>query len=72
MISNALMLILNLNKKIDFVIIFYVILIVCTAAGLAPPNVGDSVLIAKPTTESLVVVLTGGGALHELVNFLLP
>ena len=63
------MLILNLNKKIDFVIISDAILIVRMAAGLAPLSVGDFVLIAErakrvkptlPTTETLAVVRTGG------------
>ena len=62
------MLILNLNKKTDFVIIFNAISIVRMAAGLAPLSVGDFVLIAErakrvkptlPTTEMLTVVRTG-------------
>ena len=54
------MLIWNLNKKIDFVIISNAILIVHIAAELAPLSVGDFVLIAEFTTETLAVARTGG------------
>ena len=69
------MLILNLNKKIYFVIICNAILIVRMAAGLAPLSVGDFVSIAErakrveptlPTTRTLAVVRTGGER-HTLI-----